>query len=306
MNDINVLENLETVGVSLVKRGANKKKFAFSKSEEQMDSETVEILKTILEEMPSEKESKVEELFKESLPEEVRSALKGAFRLLDSYKDSLPEDLKMKISDLLSDKKEESEKESKEESEEEDYKEDDKKNSYGEGMEKKEETVKKEDILESVPEELKAKIESLWKSNEEAIKKAEALEAVLKAETDKRITSEFIKKSKEEFSSIPFESEKLGVLLKSVHEFSENLGKELESLLKSSNELIEKGDAFKEFGTSQSTSSSSVSDEVAAKAKQLVEKSDNTLSFSQAYDKILSSDPSLYLRYLNDNPKQVQ
>ena len=54
--EINALEELDTLGVSLVKRGANRKKFV-KKSEEIMDQNTIEILKTILEDVPAENEA---------------------------------------------------------------------------------------------------------------------------------------------------------------------------------------------------------------------------------------------------------
>jgi hypothetical protein len=305
-DDINVLEDLETVGVSLVKRGANKKKFSFSKSEGDMNEESLEILKTILEEFPSENEAKIEEFFaKEDLSDEAKNALKGALRLLDSHKELMPKDLMRRLSSMLGEEREDDKEEGSEDSGSGDSVEGSSEKQYEEDKQSERSEMKKEDLLTSVPEELKEKVEQLWKSNQEAVKKAEAFEAALNEETDKRITKEFIQKSKDEYSNIPADSEKLGKILKTIHGFNKEVAEELESILKSVEGAIAKGSLLGEIGTSQVSSSGTVSDEVAEKAKMLVEKSESKLTFAAAYDKVLSSDPTLYKRYLNDNPLQV-
>ena len=194
-------------------------------------------------------------------------------RLLEAHKEMMPKDLMTRMASLLG--KEYAMEDKKEEMEPEKEK------------QEKRDPMKKEDLLDTVPEEFKSQVEQLWKSNQEAVRKAEALEKVLKEETDKRVTREFVQKSKEQYSNIPTECDELAYILKSVHQHDKNLGAKLEGVLKSANEAISKGDLLKEIGTSHAGAVNSVADEVASRAKQMIEKSEDGISFAEAYDKDL-------------------
>ncbi len=92
MTKINKLTELDTLGVSLVKRGANRKRFALAKAEEPMDE--IEILKAVLEDDTEfeNAEQVAEAIEKAQLSAKAQSAVKGALRLLNAFKDELPED----------------------------------------------------------------------------------------------------------------------------------------------------------------------------------------------------------------------
>lgn len=301
---INVLEKLDTLGVSLVKRGANRKQFSITKSEGYMDLEEIESLQNIIADYVCTNEEEVDEVMK-SEHESSKSAVKAIMRILEAHKDVLPKDLMKKLS-MLSGYSEEDKKDMEEQQQEE------------VSMSKKEDVVEdikeesKEDIkkgeldLSSVPEALRAQVEQLWKSNQEAVKKAEFLESVLKEEQDKNLTAEFIAKSKENYSDLPESVENIASILKTAYGHSEELGSNLEKLFKSVSAIISKSSMFDEISTSYGASEGTPEHELTALAKSIVQKSSNTVSFAEAYDKVISENPELYSRYLSENPSQVQ
>ena len=79
---VNTLVDLNTVEVSLVDKGANKRMFAIMKAETMND-----VVKDILE-VPLEQEAEViESLVEKDLSEDARHSLIGAMRLVQAYKD---------------------------------------------------------------------------------------------------------------------------------------------------------------------------------------------------------------------------
>jgi len=205
------LSDLEIPEVSLVPRGAIKKRFFIYKSEEGSSME--EILKAVLE-TELEDESKVEEVLKAAkLSDKAKGAVKGALRLLNAYKDELPKDIMKTLAELAGygyPAPTEKAKGKKNEEEE------DKKKKYGYPA-----PAKKEDgsyDFSSIPEEVRPAVEALWKEHQEAVKKAEELEKVLKEERDKQLRKEFIQKAADEFANLPTKPEEFGLVLKGLAE----------------------------------------------------------------------------------------
>jgi hypothetical protein len=86
------ITNLDTLEVSLVPKGANKKKFILFKSDKG-EIEMQELLKNILEKK-LENEDKIESICKDNgLSENAVNAIKGALRILLAAKDELPEEI---------------------------------------------------------------------------------------------------------------------------------------------------------------------------------------------------------------------
>lgn len=297
MKQINKLEKLNTLGVSLVERGANKKKFSITKSEGIMQEADLEILQTILQDFPTDNESEVDEVFKSELPDKALNAIKGALRLIVAHKSMLPLDVMDKVAKLAGypemEKKEmPMDKEKMKEDE-------DKKKKEMEDMKDKEkDKMMKSDVdLSSIPEDLRSQFESLWKSNQEN-------EKLLKEERELRQTREYIQKAKDLYSHVPSNTEKLGLLLKSAHNYSEDLGNQVEELLKSFSEVVKKSELLKELGSSHAVHSSGAAQELDSLAQGMIQKSDNKMSYSQAYDATMKQRPDLYQKYLSEHPKQ--
>jgi hypothetical protein len=312
---IHTLTGLETVGVSLVRRGANKKKFAIFKSEEGMadNLEELEILKAVVE-TPMEQEPNPAEILKAELSDKALTAAKGMMRLASAFKDepgmeqilgklaSMSGIKKPEKQDKACPKTEKKKSESKEGDKPLDFKKEEPKGD--DGM-KDEDTVKTKKSLDDLPDEMKLQVEKLWKSHDEAIKKAEGLEKVLKAERDERLKKEFIAKAEVEYDRLKAEPKELGEVLKSLHTLDHELGAKVEEILKSANEVIKQADAFKEIGTSHSRDAGgSAWGKIEQMANSIVEKGEEQLTKSQAIDRVMQQNPTLYSEYINENPSQ--
>ncbi len=96
---ITALTDLETVELSLVKRGANRKRIAYAKSEEGME-QMEEIVKAVLE-LELDNEKAVTAAFKKAeLSEKGQEAVRGALRMFSAFKDELPKDVMKMFADL--------------------------------------------------------------------------------------------------------------------------------------------------------------------------------------------------------------
>jgi hypothetical protein len=297
-----------------VRRGANRKKFAITKSEEGSmadKSEAIEILKAVIE-TPIEQEPNPAEIIKAALSDKALAAAKGIVRLASAFKDEpgmseilgklgamagvdepkkqdklCPDAAKKKSEDKNTDtsvvpKKAQA---------------DEDKDAKGKTMAEK--------SLEDLPEEMRTEVQQLWKSHKEAVEKAAKLEEVLKAERDERLQKEFIAKAASEYGELKADSKELGVILKSLHEANPEVAAKMEEVLKSANETIKNADVFQEIGTSASGSSGGNAwSKIEQMADSLVQKSDKPLSKAAAIDFVMKQNPSLYAEYTNENPRQ--
>jgi len=292
---VNRLKDLDAVEVSLVPKGANRKRFLIFKED---DSLMEEILKAVLE-TELEDEQKVEEVLKAAkLSGKAQNAVKGALRLLNAYKDELPKDIMKTLAELAGygypapaekakDKKDEEE---------------DKKKKYGYPA-----PTKKEDgsyDFSGIPEEVRPAVEVLWEEQQEAVKKAEELEKVLKEERDKQLRKEFVQKAATDFGNLPTKPEEFGLVLKGLAEKAPEEYAKLEGVLKAANEAIQKGALYAEIGRSGGFSGGYAMSKIEAAANSLVQK-DASMTKEQAITKALEMHPELYTEYLQETQRRV-
>ena len=277
---VNTLVDLNTVEVSLVDKGANKRVFAIMKAETMND-----VVKDILE-VPLEQESEViDSLVEKDLSEDARHSLIGAMRLVQAYKDEAGmREALVSLAELLDFNKPEMEEPSMD-------------------QEIVQEETSQDDLnLASVPEEVRAQVEDLWKANEEAVKKAEELEAVLKAERDERLTKEYIAKAEAEFGNIPGHgADELGPMLKSLNAHDAEMAGKIEGLLKTMSQVLAKSEVFAEAGVTTQDAGSGKNPE--SQLDQLATQySTETpgVSYAKAYDSVLKSEEGrrLYAEYV--------
>jgi len=292
MNKYN-LKDLDAAEVSLVLKGANRKKFLIFKSEEVKES-MEEILKSILE-TGLEDENKVNEVLKAAkLSDKAQGAVKGALKLLTAYKDELPKDILKTLAELVGYGYPEPTEKQKNKNEE------DKKYGYPAPAKKADGSYD----FSNIPEEVRPAVETLWKEHEAAVKKAEELEKVLKEEKDKQLKKEFIQKAAAEFMHLPTKPEEFGLILKGISEKApEEYGK-LESILKAANEAIEKGALYSEIGRSGAPVGDSAVAKVEALVSGIVQK-DAKISRVDALMKVLSENPQLYAEYCRETAIKV-
>ena len=336
---ITALTDVETLEVSLVPAGANKKKrFPVMKSLEK--EKMSDILHAVID-APSSEDNQFETVLKSAdINEETAQALKGAMKILNAYSDTLPADSavdliskglgleKMDHSDKEKEKAEDEEAEKEKEEEAEKGEEVEKPDHYEEKEEhedkveetslaseiqeeKEEEEEKGEDMAEKsiqkslneLPENVRGQMTALWKSQRDAIAKADKLEKSLQAERDERLRKEYVSKAEKEFPHIPGKSsEELGIMLKTLAAVAPKVAEDLETVFKSVSTTIEKADLFKEFGTNTETSGgANAYAKLDTMAKQVVQKSGG--SYALAFEQVMKKHPELYSQYLEEQGK---
>ena len=337
---ITALTDLETVEVSLVPAGANlKKRFPIMKRDE--DSSMSDILHAVIDAQTSD-ESHFDKVAKSAnLSEEAAAAVKGAMKILNAYSDMIPAEQALavvseglgvkKATEFEEGKESEGAKLSDEEEDEEEEEvkelsemitESEKATEFEEGKESEGTTIadEEEDEAEKAKKEnpdslqksldaldpaIREQVTALWKSQKEAIAKADKLEKSLAKERDERVRKEFISKAQTEFRFVPGKSpEELGLMLKSLYAMDSQIAKDIEGIFKSVSAMVEKGDLLDELGSSMTgeAASGSAYSKLDNIAKSRVAKSDE--SYAKAFEKSMRENPVIYTDYLNEQANQ--
>ena len=289
------LRELETVEVSLVDKGANKRTFAIKKSEKK----EMDVIEAILA-APFEKgEAIIERLKKAELSEQAVEGIKSAVQILSAFQEEVPANL---LKDLIAlggfSKQEEEEEEKPEVAEEAAPEGETPEADEEEEAEKQEDEEEDEEEMQkrlaSLPKNMRSMVEQLWKSNKSAITKAEELEAKIKKAEDEKRLSECVAIAKAEFGALPVKAEKLGSFIKSLDGMDDAdfvLG-----LLRSSNEMISANGLTTEIGKSTSATNDKTSIAKAERmADALVEK--EGITKAKALANVWKNNPSLYAEY---------
>ena len=322
---ITALTDVETLEVSLVPEGANlKKRFPILKSSETQMSD---ILHAVID-APSSEDTKFDQVVKSSaLGEnaEAAEALKGAMKILNAYSDSIsPADALGVLAEGFGVQKAEYKKAEEEEDEEEDEAEKAEDKEFAEGKEsegaeiadeeeaekaeeEEEEEEEEEDekdvekSLKSLPKNVRKQMTSLFKSQRQAIAKAEKLEKALKVERDERLRKEFVQKAQKEFPYVPGKSpEEIGLMLKTLHVIAPKIAADIEGIFKSVSATIEKTGLLKELGSGMSSGGDSASayGKLDGIARGAVKKSG--VSYAKAFETAMNQNPELYSQYLDE------
>lgn len=132
---------------------------------------------------------------------------------------------------------------------------------------------------------------------EKAEKEAAEAKQIAKEERDARLTKEYVAKA-EKLKHLAIKAEDFGpVLREAAEKLSKDAYESLETLLKASNEQIEKGELFAEAGAAGSTVAKGVIDEIQQKAED-IKKAEPKLSDAEAFDKAMQANPELEAAYL--------
>ncbi len=271
---MSILTELKPIEISIVDKGANKRKFLILKRKGHIMSD---LINKVLE-MSIEDEDKLnEELVKAQLDEEAVEAIKAALKLLRAVKDKLPAGAADTVFSALAQWA-----------------------GYGypqAGIVKPVTTYteypkpdygkkKQEELMEKIPAELKTELEALWKAKSDELdslkKRTEELEATLKKEAEEKERLAFVEKAK--ILKTIGDNEKVGNLLYKFFKIAPEEEKELEDLLTNINNAIEKSSLFKEIGTT-SNSPMSAREKIQKAAEKLA--NEKKISYHQAYAEIL-------------------
>lgn len=287
----NKLTNIDVAEVSLVRKPANKRAFLIYKALDMKEGGDCfmgdlkdKLFDVLAADLPVEFEEKIK---LENASDEIKQVVKGIVKLLRAYKNDLPEDILEIVADIA-------ELKVPERIVYQDKPLDEEEALIFQGLPQ---PVKKADgsyDLSSVPKEMRAIIEALWKQAE----KAETLAKELKAEKQLRIKKEFEEKAAQ-FDNLPITTEELGHILRVFSEKAKEEYEKLERLLMAVNEALEQSALFKEVGSSHFSVGGDAWSKVEKMAESLIQK-EQGLTKEKAIAKIFEMNPKLYEEYLRE------
>lgn len=155
-------------------------------------------------------------------------------------------------------------------------------------------------------EEISKSLAEVQKQLEESKKQNADMAEIIKREQDKAKTAEFVAKAEKEFKNLPGDAKSLGEVMKSLSEKAPEDFAKLEVVLKAANEMIAKGATLEVEGSKQGGEAGKASDEIYSqiekKAEALVVKSateGKPMSKAKAIDEVMKSEKALYTQYEN-------
>jgi hypothetical protein len=337
---INMLGSLETLGVSLVKRGANKRMFALTKSVEGNEMKLQEMLKTVIDEGTVENPKKLEAIAKSAgLSEKGAAALEAIMKFKDAFADEpglkkafalvakadgTPEEdnstSNKSDDDEDKDKADKAKKARKTRKANGDVDADDmKKEEYEEEAEEEEEEEEESrkakkalaKSLEGLPAGVKGSLEAVMKSYEDRLEAAQEqtkeLQRIAKSETNIRLEREWITKAEKHLTHVP--NAKPVDLAKKLHKLAKHdaeAAQEQFDLLKRSSDAIKKSAMFRDVGTGNTGDGSMTAyDEIQSKVESMILKSEGKLTREQATVKIMQSFPDLYAKADEEHQERI-
>lgn len=278
---INMLTNLQTAEVSLVRRGANKKRFALTKSEGG-EMSFGDVLKNVLETPAEGEDTLVQSLKAAGRDDESIEVARANFRLQNGFRDKLdPEDFGSIA----------------------------KASGYevpAKAAVPAEESVKKS----HVPAEMPAELQAVWKAQQEEMellrKANEEASSQIVAIRKEAQRKELVAKCAAEYAHVPgMSSEQMGEMLQKAYEVGEAFGRQLEANWAQTSEALKKSELLRPAGRSgHADSEASALGKLNSIAKQYVAK-DAGLTKEKAFALALKKNPGLYEEYLAENPAQT-
>ncbi len=145
----------------------------------------------------------------------------------------------------------------------------------------------------AIPEDMRATVEALWKSNEDANARAEKIEKTLDKERNERLNNAYIEKARS-FEHLSMDADKFGPILKSISDkLSTDDFSELERVLKAASEGMEK--LFKATGSDGGDDGDNGDDSAYSKLNKKAEEiaKRDSITGEQAFVKALNEYPDL-------------
>tara|TARA_R110001599_G_scaffold243355_2_gene443143 strand:+ start:1354 stop:2211 length:858 start_codon:yes stop_codon:yes gene_type:complete len=273
--EIKRLKELETHEVSIVDRPANRRTFLVLKNETSIGDKDMEDKILSLLDTPFENEEQyLENLKKNEMSNDAIQAIAAAMRLLKPHQEALSGEAMNVVKELLGIEKEE-----------------DPTSDDSEG------TTDTELDINEVPEDVRSQVEGLFKSQSEAIQKAEELEKEINVMKAEKLRKQFVAKAESDFSSVPGTTAvDLGELLQELSAVAPEATSKIESILGSVNKAMETSVVLEEAGQAVQVESGTAWDKVEARAAEM-RKANPDLSVYQARAKVLESNTDLFQAY---------
>ena len=296
---INMLTGVKTRELSLVRRGANNKRIALTKSEDQ-HMDFAKLLKSVLAtEAEGEKELIVTLKAAGANDEAVEIAVAN-FRLQAGFRDKLSKEHFSQVAKAAGFEISKAGHEDKDKAEDEE--EDPKKPGFFMNGKKmptaKSHTTEIPAEIQKTLDDQKAELQAVKKESAES--KAEV--ASLRKAGDLK---DYISKCAKDFAHVPgMSSEERGAKLQKCYEVSESFGEEQEKEWATVSAALKGSDLLKAQGIASSSDGSSAMGKVEAIAKE-IRKNAPSLTKEQAMAEAWAENPELYTEYLADNPAQT-
>ena len=270
-------KELETHEVSIVDRPANRRTFLVLKNETSTGDKDMEDKILSLLDTPFENEEQyLETLKKNEMSDDAIQAIAAAMRLLKPHQEMLSGEGVNVVKELLGIEEEET------------------------TSDDNEGTTDTELDINEVPEDVRDQVESLFKSQSEAIQKAEELEKEINVMKAEKLRKQFITKAESDFGSVPGTTAvDLGELLQELTAVAPEATAKIESILESVNKAMETSEVLEEAGQAAKEETGTAWDKVEARAAEL-RKDNPDLSVYQARAKVLESNTELFQAYNNE------
>lgn len=276
-NTVTMLGSLYTAELSLVRRGANNRRFAVTKG---MDMEFNEVLQSVLATEAEGEDKLVATLKSSGMDEDGVAAAVAQYRLQHGFKDKVSKDAFAVVAKAAG---------------------------Y--------ETVKKAEPpappAGSKPVGMPPEMEAVWKSQQDAIasanERSDKLERQLEAVQKDARRKDYVAKCQREFAHVPgMTAEQMAEMLLQAEAVGKEFAENLEKQWTATAEAVKKSALLRSGGvTGASPSGGSAWGKMEAMAKELVQKSAGELTSAKAMDQVMSSNPDLYQAYLQENPAQL-
>lgn len=301
---ITKLTSVQTQEVSLVRRGANNKRFALTKSKE-IDMSFHELLKSVLETEAEGEGQLIESLKAANANEDAIQCAVANFRLQNGFRDKLSKEEFAEVTKAAGyavDKAKTPPDKDKDKA----------KDKGKEPFPGAAPPFKAKSEKSHMPADMPPEMERVFKEQQteiEALRKAhEGTLEILEKERKEKVRKEYIAKCANDYAFVPgMSAEEMGEMLQTAYETSEDFGRRLEKQWEQTNEAVSKSQLLVNQGIvpqndGQCATAWTKMNEL---AKQKIQKAAGGLSEAQALNQVMKEHPELYQEYLNENPAQT-
>lgn len=268
------LEELEVDEVSFVDRAANKRRFLVLKKEDGPVAKVIEVALGA----ELENEGEIDALAKEhELTEDATEAIKGAVRLVEAYAETIPEGALQSLAKRFGIEPPEEKK-------------------------KGEHSKPKPPDTSDLPKATAERVLQMWESAQEEREKREKLEQRLDTIEEERENRQYIAKAAS-FSRLPIKADEFGPVLRQIAKSMPEAYAVIETVLASTDAMLEKAKFFSELGSGQGVTSGGAFEKVSALASEIAKS--EKMSPTDALAKALADNPALAADYLREQKERA-
>lgn len=297
---ITMLSGLNTVELTLTKRGANNRRFALTKGGLPMDPEVIQALISTAAEG---EDALIETLKSQGVTDQEKiDAAVASYRIQKGMKDLVPDDVMANVAksagyELAA-------------------KADPKPEPKADPKPEPKAPARKSLDLSNLDDKSRAAVEAVFKSHDAQVEKSSQLEAMVKSlsETvtslkDERETQQYVAKAESDFGHLPMSGTEIAAMLKSAHSVGGEFAAGFETMLGRVDEMISKSAMLTVMGNVRKQAEGGAWSKLENLADGIVTKSagsEHPMTKAQAMDFVLKTEEgkALYREYLGDNPSQ--